>query len=137
MTTYTKLETALTYGFSLLPEIIPIMGNDFNRATVLSTMTADIAERFTDISATHAKLLPYLPADTKRDPSYYTYYYLQLASGQKTIISSSWINWATVTEINSKRLVVTIDETRGLPDIDVVKAMLTANGFNKFNVEIG
>lgn len=137
MTTYTKLETGLTYGFSLLPEIIPIMGNDFNRATVLSSMSAAVAERFTDLAATHAKLLAYLPADTKRDPSYYLHYYVQLASGQMTVISSAWINWATVTEINSKRLVVTIDETRGLPDIDVVKAMLTANGFNKFNVEIG
>lgn len=136
MATYTELLQQRTYGFSVLPELVSIIGNDFNQVLVLGAMTASVAETFADIAATHAKLYPYLPAGAKKDPGYYTYYYVQLQSGIKTVISSAWINWETVTEIQSKTLVVTVENTKGVADIDIIKAMFTANGFTKVTVDI-
>lgn len=136
MAQLTELQQQRTYGFSLRPELVPIMGNDFNQVLVVGAMTAEVAESFTDVAGAHAKMLPFLPADTKKDPGYYTYYLVTLQSGLRTVVSSAWINWATVTEIVSKTIEVTIENTRGIPDIDVIKAILTANGFSKATVSI-
>lgn len=124
-----------SYTFSPWPDAIAILGNQFNNVTVLDALSRSTAEMFTDITAAHQQLLPYLPAGTSSNPDDFIYYKVQLASGATTILSSGWINPDTVVLTTATKVNVVISGV-SVADVPKIKNALVSNGFDQVAITL-
>ena len=129
------LQIKQSYTFSPWPDVISVLGNKFNNVTVLDVLSRGTAEMFTDITAAHQQLLPYLPAGTSSNPEDFLYYKIQLSSGATTIISSGWINPDTVEITTTTRINVVVSNV-SISDIPKIKNALVSNGFDQVAITL-
>lgn len=75
----------------------------------------------------HVNIYPVLPLDvrryTKDDYQTYQYYHIVTDAGTSYHVGFPWINYATVQEIQTSKLVIEIDNFEGSDYTEVIKAM--------------
>lgn len=122
------------YNFDVYPT--PVLGNSFEKVTVMSIMDYTSAIREADIPAIHANVYPYIQSQgIADDPSSYDYLKILTADGQTTILGIPWINLSTVVEVESKTITVVIENATGA-DVTRIRDALTQNGFNSLNITV-
>lgn len=124
-------EIKKTYNFELYPS--SILGNNFQRVTVLGIIDRETAETFTNITTKHPLVFPYLPSGTPNDPDDYTYLKIRHESGIITAIAVEWIQPQTIELVENIDAMVRINNFSP-SQISLLREVLVANGFTDFNI---
>lgn len=127
------LELKKSYNFDLHPSAI--LGGDYKNVLVMSIMDYETALAFQDVAALHAQVYPTLPQDVPDDPSKYNYVKVRTAIGT-TILGIPWIDESTIVEVTKSRHIVTIEDTDSSNTTQLLRNILSQNGFNKFTIEV-
>ena len=122
-----------TYSFSVYPSAI--LGNDFQKVTILGILDRETAETFTNVTVKLPLILPYLPAGSSKDPADYTYLTTRHSTGVVSVTAAEWIQYSTVTEYTETTARIAINKFP--PDqVPLLREILIANGFTDFNIEL-
>jgi hypothetical protein len=124
------IDIGSTYDFTLYGSAI--IGSGFSAAKVVGILDYSSAMQLADIAATHAQILPELPAGTPSDPSVLIYVKIITSTGAVRVVALNWIS-SQPTIVTSTTFVVTIYDS-ALSKLPEVQAMLRANGFVNFNI---
>lgn len=128
-----NFETNLVYSFDIHPRAY--FDTDFNNVRVLGTVGSEIASKYADIYALHAQVYTTLPYGTPNDPTAFNYLLIRTSTGSTTIVGIPWIKENTITLIESRTMLVTIDNISA-SDINKVRNALVQNGFNSIAIQI-
>lgn len=123
----------LVYSFDVYPSTI--IGNDFKNVTVLGIVGYEQAIRDADIPAIHANVYPLLPQGTPEDPTQYDYLLVRTSAGRNTVLGIPWINLETVQLVESRKMSIVLDGV-GSVDVDRVRSILVANGYNNISISL-
>lgn len=123
-----KLDTGKRYSFEIYPSTL--VPTDFKKVKILiKGMTADVARGFDDIDSAHARYLPTLPPNTPVNPNDFQYIYVQLATGQKVVVSEAWIKEETIQVVEGVRIVAVVED-QSIDAVRVIQQMFATNGYN-------
>ncbi len=115
------------YSFEIYPSSMVLTA--FKKVTILiQAMDADTARSFADIDASHQAYLPTLPPNTSKSADAYQYIYIQLPTGEKTVVSECWIKEETVKLIDGVRIVAVVED-QGIDSVAVIRQLFATNGF--------
>lgn len=115
------------YSFEIYPSAM--VQTAFKKVTVLiAAMSADVARSFSDIDAAHQSYLPTLPPNTSKNVDSFQYVYVQLPTGEKTVLAECWIKPETVQEVQGVRITAVVEDA-GLDSVAVIRQMYATNGF--------
>jgi hypothetical protein len=121
------------YSFDVYPS--SILGTNFQNVTILSIMDYESALAFQDIAALHVNIYPTLPPATPDDPTATDYVRIRTASGARTILGMSWINLATIEQIDSRKASVLIDGISSSM-VNQLRNTLIQGGFNILEIKL-
>lgn len=122
------------YNFDVYP--VTLLGSNWQNVTVMSLMDyATVMNSGFDAPAMHAQVFSYLPSGTPNDPSQYDYVKLKTAAGAITYLGIAWINLASVVQVDSVTIVVTIGNVTSA-STSLVRQALVQNGFNNLSMTV-
>jgi hypothetical protein len=121
-------------SFDMYPA--PVLGNNFENATVLAIMDQSTANQIIDTVGNHIKVYDYLkPQGTPNDPSQYNYIKIRTQSGIVTALGMPWINESTIVAATAQVITALISGVTAA-DIPRVQNALITNGFTNLKVTV-
>jgi hypothetical protein len=110
-----------------------IIQTPFNRVTINAILDAATAKDFIDPVALHKRVYPTLPAGTPNLYNGYSYLKITLPNGTVTAVGVPWIDWSSfVVNANIACTIQLQDIVNS--DLEKLKVVLLANGFNTFQI---
>lgn len=121
-------------SFTVYPSAI--IGSNFDNVKLLSILDADTAISYGDVVSLHEEVYPTIPEEFRPIDDYrsYTYLLVRMANNSLSIVGLPWINGNIIVRENNV-ITVTINNVSGM-DVEKVKRMCIANGYNDINVSI-
>lgn len=129
-----KLNIGDNTSFDVYPSAL--LGTQYSQVVILAILDAD-SVRFLNIdpAAMHAKVYATLPAGTPNDPYQYQWLKLRLTNGTMTAIGIPWINPNSIA-INTTSTITAVFEDVSPTDLNIIRTMCAANGYNNVAITI-
>lgn len=122
------------YSFDVYP--VPIIGNGFKRVTVQSVLDYDTALGFDDVETRHQNVYAFLPEGTPNNPRFFDYLLIRTEDNIQTIIAVPWIKEDTIVVVKSLKIEAIIEDIDSAAELELIRACLSQNGYNKFSLRL-
>ena len=109
------------------------LGSKVERARFKGEVKASVARRFVAIDQQYKAILPTLPAGTPLSPDDTTFYIFDGQNGKEIILSSVWINEASIELIEHVTITAVLVNAQ-ICDVEKVRIALSAAGLTDFTV---
>ena len=127
------LEVKKTYTFSVLTDLIPLLGAKHSLMKVVAILTADNALRYGDIYTLHNQILGFVKS-LPSNCSELTYLLLEKTNKEQLVLAYEYIDEKTIKEVTSIDLQVTIRNCSN-QDIQTINKLLKEAGYATFTLK--
>ena len=132
MASQDQFKIGSTYSFTTYS---PSLLGNFRNVSIDGVGDYQIARHFIDPAAMHIALYDVLPESTPDDHRKYNYIVMTKTSGEKTALGLPWIDGNSIEQIERQKIEVKLEDV-GTEDIERVRKLLLANGYEVASVEL-